>query len=366
MIIPINDLKRSFLLYQDELEKKALEVLRSGWYVLGKEVREFEIEFANAIGSKFCVGVDNGLNAIMLGIKALGIGPGDEVIIQANTYIATVLGVTMNRATPVFVEPTPYYNIDPKRIEQCITKKTKAILVTHLYGQATEMVRILDICICRKLYLLEDCAQSHFATYRGKTTGTFGIMGFFSFYPTKNFGAFGDAGAVVTDDIDLAEKVKIFRNYGSSIRYQNDVEGYNARLDEIQAGFLRVKLQHVHEIISERRKIATRYLNEINNPLISLPKVANDSSHVWHLFVVEVNDREGFREYLKKCGVSTDIHYPTPPYLSSAYKRFGYKKSSFPFTEALSERIVSLPIFNGMTEQEVSIVIETVNNYEKS
>ena len=365
MNIPINDLKRSFVMYQDELEEKVIEVLRSGWFVLGNEVKNFEHEFANAIGSKYCMGVDNGLNAIGLGIKALEIGPGDEVIIQANTYIATVLGVTMHGATPVFVEPTPYYNMDPKQIEKSITKRTKAVLVTHLYGQATEMHEISDICRSNNLYLIEDCAQSHFATYEGETTGTFGLMGFFSFYPTKNLGAIGDAGAVVTDNFELAEKIKMLRNYGSVIRYKNDIEGYNSRLDEIQAGFLRVKLKHAKEMMDERDKIATRYLNEINNPYILLPKIARGASHVWHLFVIEVELRDKFRSFLNDHGVSTDVHYPIPPHLSGAYKRLGYKKGTFPFTELLSERIVSLPIFNGMTSNEIDKVIKVVNDYEE-
>ncbi len=365
-MIPINDLKRGFEMYQDEIEAKALEVLRSGWYVLGREVKNFEEEFAIAIGSKFCVGVDNGLNAIMLGTKALGIGPGDEVIIQANTYIATVLGVSMNGATPIFVEPTPCYNMDPKLIEQNISAETKAILVTHLYGQATEMREIVDICKRKKIYLLEDCAQSHFATYEGKTTGTFGVMGFFSFYPTKNLGAIGDAGAVVTDDFELAEKIKMLRNYGSHVRYQNDVEGYNSRLDEIQAGFLRVKLKYAKETTDERKRIATQYINKITNPHVTLPKIADGASHVWHLFVVEVDNRERFRNHLKEQGIFTDVHYPTPPHLSGAYKRLGYKKGAFPFTEALSERVVSLPIFNGMTDQEIEAVIKAVNEYENN
>lgn len=364
MSIPVNDLKRGFEIYQDEFENKAIEVLRSGWYILGNEVKKFEGEFSSVIGSKYCIGVDNGLNAISLGIKALGIGIGDEVIIQANTYIATVLGATMHGATPIFVEPTPYYNMDPKQIEQKITKKTKAILVTHLYGQATEMDKIVDICNRKDLYLLEDCAQSHFATYKEKTTGTFGIMGFFSFYPTKNIGAFGDGGAIVTDNYKVAEKIRILRNYGSVVRYQNDIEGYNSRLDEIQAGFLRIKLKHAKEITTERENIAKRYLNEIINSNVSLPKIAIGSSHVWHLFVVEVEDREKFRSFLAHHAISTDIHYPTPPHLTKAYKRLGYNKGDFPFTEMLSERIVSLPIFNGMTDGEIDKVIKVVNEYE--
>lgn len=364
-IIPLNDLKRGFQRYQEEYEEKALKVLRSGWYVLGNEVKTFEEEFAKAIGAKYCVGVDNGLNAIALGIRALGIGQGDEVIVQANTYIATVLGATQNGATPVFVEPNSYYNLDAQKIEEKITCKTKAVLVTHLYGQATEMAEIQDICKKNGLYLLEDCAQSHFAKYERKTTGTFGEMGFFSFYPTKNLGAMGDAGAVVTNNAELAKKIKMLRNYGSLIRYQNDIEGCNSRLDEIQASFLRVKLKHANELTKEREEIAQQYIKQINNPNVTLPKIANNATHVWHLFVVEVENRDDFREFLKDRGITTDVHYPTPPHLSGAYKRLGYKEGAFPFTEALSQRIVSLPIFNGMTSEEINRVIKAVNEYEK-
>lgn len=365
MVVPINDLKRNFSLFQDELEAKALEVLRSGWYVLGKEVSAFEEEFALALGSKYCIGVDNGLNAIMLGCKAMSIGSGDEVIIQANTYIATVLGVTLNGATPVFIEPTSYYNLDPTQIVKSITTKTKAVLVTHLYGQASEMDRIIEICNEYGLILLEDCAQSHFATYDDKNTGTFGALSFFSFYPTKNLGAIGDAGCIVTDNQELAEKLKVLRNYGSKVRYQNIIEGHNARLDEIQAGFLRVKLQHMESICIEREQIANLYLLKMTNPLVILPKVAKNASHVWHLFVVQVQDRDGFRRFLQKNGVATDIHYPVPPHLSEAYSKLGYKEGSFPITERFSKTIVSLPIFNGMTQNEIDYVIEVVNKYGK-
>jgi Predicted pyridoxal phosphate-dependent enzyme apparently involved in regulation of cell wall biogenesis len=360
----INNLKSNYQLYQRELEEKAIEVLRSGWYILGYEVEQFENEFAKAVGTKFCVGVDNGLNAISLGIKALNIGKGDEVLIQANTYIATVLGVTMHGATPIFIEPTQYYNMDPCQIEKHITPKTKAILVTHLYGQASEMKEIVNICRKQNLYLLEDCAQSHFAKYESKMTGTFGTMGFFSFYPTKNLGAIGDAGAVLTDDHKIADTIRMLRNYGSKERYKNEIEGFNSRLDEIQAGFLRVKLKYIDTMTKERIKIAERYLSEIVNPKIKLPGVAKESTHVWHQFVIEVEERERFRSYLRDNGVSTDVHYPTPPYLSGAYKRLGYKKGDFPITETIIERIVSIPIHNGITEQEIDTVIKVMNSYE--
>ena len=363
-MIPVNDLKRGFMAYQNEYEQKALEVLRSGWYVLGKEVSAFEEEFAAAMGARYAVGVDNGLNAIMLGIRALGIGPGDEVIVTANTYIATVLGISLNGATPIFVDASSYHNMNPVKIEEAITKNTRAILVTHLYGQACEMDKIQEICSRRGLFLLEDCAQAHGAQFGEKYVGTFGIMGFFSFYPTKNLGCFGDGGAILTNDAGLLDKLRALRNYGSVRRYQNDYEGYNSRLDELQAGLLRVKLSHFHELTEERLRIAGRYITEMHSPKIELPGTAEGCSHVYHLFVVQTDERERFISYLKDRGIDSDIHYPTPPFLAKPYLHLGYTYADFPETERLYRRIVSIPIFNGMTDDEVHQVIEAVNEYE--
>lgn len=363
-MIPVNDLKRGFAAYQAEFEQKALDVLRSGWYVLGKEVAAFEEEFAAHMEAKYAVGVDNGLNAIMLGIRALEIGEGDEVIVAANTYIATVLGASLNRATPVFVDATPMHNMDPAKIEAAVTPRTKAVLVTHFYGQACEMGPIQDICRKHGLYLLEDCAQAHDAAYRGKKVGTFGTMGFFSFYPTKNLGAFGDAGAILTDDETLRDKLRALRNYGSVKRYQNDYEGFNSRLDELQAGLLRVRLSHLDELTAQRNAIARRYLTEIRNPRIELPATAEGCTHVYHLFVVQTDERDRFMAYLKENGVGCDVHYPTPPFLAKPYQHLGYTYADFPETERLYRRIVSIPIFNGMTEDEVDTVIRVVNAYE--
>lgn len=365
-MIQCNDSKRLFDRYKDEFEKAALDVLRSGWYVLGNNVEEFEKEFSYSIGSKFCVGVDNGTNAIKLGIQALGIGNGDEVIVQANTYIATVLGITTNGATPVFVEPNKFYNLDEMNLESKITKRTKAIIVTHLYGQATKMDKIISLCKKYNLFLLEDCAQSHYAEYNSKKVGTFGDFGFFSFYPTKNLGAFGDAGAIVTNNKELYEKVKMLRNYGSIKRYHFDLEnGSNSRLDEIQAALLRVKLRHANEITSEKRMIASRYLHEIHNPLIKLPVIEDNCSSVWHLFVMQVDDRDSFIKHMLECGVKTDIHYPIPPHLSKCYKHLGYKIGDFPIAESFAKKVVDLPIFNGMTDKEIEIVIKAANSYGK-
>lgn len=364
MQIMANRLDRGFIKYQQEFENKALEVLRSGWYVLGKEVSAFEEEFANYIGTKYCAGVASGLDALVLAFRALGIGKGDEVIVQANTYIASVMGISINNATPVFVEPDAYYNIDEKEVEHAITERTKAVLVVHLYGQAAKMDKIVELCKKHKLYLVEDCAQCHGAQYKGQMTGTFGDIACFSFYPSKNLGAFGDAGAITTNCYELYEKIKILRNYGSEKRYHNRVVGYNSRLDELQAGLLRVKLGHIEEINKERAYIANRYLTEIENPLIKLPAIREGATHVWHLFVVYTEHRDKFMDYLRSHQIETIIHYPIPPHLSQAYQYLGYKQADFKITEDYANKIVSLPLYNGMTDHEISYIIKIINSYQ--
>lgn len=363
-MIPVNDLKRGFELYKDEYLSAAKEVLESGWYVLGTQVQSFEKDFADMLGARFCVGVDNGLNAISLGVRLLGIGEGDEILVQANTYIATFLGATINGATPVLVEPDGYFNINAAAIEEKITKRTKAVLVTHLYGQASDMENIVRVCKKHNLYLLEDCAQSHFATYDGKYTGTFGDMGFFSFYPTKNLGGFGDGGAVVTNNEVYNRKLRILRNYGSERKYENLVKGFNCRLDEMQAGLLRIKLRHIKELTEERTRIAGIYNKCITNLLIRKPDVLEKATHVYHLYVVRVEHREKFRAYLGNHGIGTDVHYPIPPHLSEAYKYLGWQKGSFPVAEEYAQTVVSLPLFNGMREDEIQKVIDVVNRFE--
>lgn len=362
MKVPFNILNKTFFMKQDEYEKKALDILRKGWYVLGEEVREFEKEFANYIGAKYSIGVDNGLNALVIAFRELGIGSGDEVIVQANTYIASVMGITMNGAIPVFVEPDGYYNIDVERIESAITDKTKAICVVHLYGQASNMDRIMEIAKKYNLKVVEDCAQSHGADFNGKRTGTYGI-GCFSFYPSKNLGCFGDGGAITTNDEKLDRDFRVLRNYGSDRRYYNEVVGYNSRLDELQAGLLRVKLSHLDELTKEREKIAKRYLSEINNPKIKLPRIRENATSVWHLFVIKIDERNKFQQYLDANGIGTVIHYPIPPHLSEAYSYLGYKKGDFPITEEYAETVLSLPLYNGMTDEEQSYVIDTINRY---
>lgn len=364
MKINFNELKRGYEKYKDEYDKTAINVLESGWYILGENVEKFESNFSKFIGSKYCVGVNSGLDALILAIRALNIGYGDEVIVPANTYIATVLGITENRATPVFVEPDEYYNLDADKIEEKITNKTKAIMVVHLYGQAANMKKIKDIAAKYNLYLLEDCAQSHGAKFEGKTTGTFGDIGCFSFYPTKNLGAFGDGGAIVTNNEKIADKIRMLRNYGSRRKYYNEIEGVNSRLDEMQAALLNVKLSYYIELRSEREKIAQKYLNEIKNPKIILPKIRKGAEHVWHLFVVQTENRDKLQNYLNENGIGTQIHYPIPPHLSEAYKYLGYKKGDFPITEKQANFVLSLPIYDGMTNEEAEYVIKAINDYK--
>lgn len=358
-----NRLDRGFYMYQEEFEAKALEVLRSGWYVLGREVEAFEQEFADYLGAKYCVGLASGLDALWIAFRVLGIGEGDEVIVQGNTYIASVMGITINGATPVFVEPDEYYNLDVSKIEEKITDRTKAVLVVHLYGQASDMKPIVEICRKHHLRLVEDCAQSHGAMFDGQMTGTFGDIGCFSFYPSKNLGAFGDAGAIVTNDEKLADDVRVFRNYGSEKRYYNRVVGTNSRLDELQAGLLRVRLSHMRDLEEEKRRISERYLRELNSSCIELPKIRDGATHIWHQFVIRTKRRQELMDYLNEKQIGTIIHYPIPPHLSEAYRYLGMSGGSLPITEEYAETVLSIPLYNGMTEDEQTYVIETINEW---
>lgn len=362
MRILCNRLDRGFLAYQQEFEDKVIEVMRSGYYVLGKEVQAFEEEFARYLGTSHCIGVGSGLSALEMAFHLLDIGPGDEVIVPANTYIASVLGITLNGAVPVFVEPDEYYNIDADQIEDKITKKTKAILAVHLYGQAANMGKIMEIAREYQLKVVEDCAQSHGASFEGKQTGTFGDFGCFSFYPTKNLGAFGDGGALVTGSDELADKAKVYRNYGSRKKYYNEMMGINSRLDELQAGLLRVKLRHYNEILKEREKLAAYYEKNIVNPGFVLPGVRQGSKTVWHQYVVQVENRETVQQELKKKEIDTMIHYPIPPHLSEAMSYLEIPQGHYPLTEQYARRVLSLPFYNGMEEAEQEYVVEAVNH----
>jgi len=366
-IIMPNNLKRQYDVHASEYEEKALEVLRSGWYILGKEVSSFEQEWAQYIGTKYCVGLASGLDALWISFRVLGIGPGDEVIVCANAYIACVMGISINGATPVLVEPDQYDNIDAEKIEEKITGKTKAILAVHLYGQSCDMTRIMELARQYHLRVVEDCAQSHGNHWKGQTVGTFGDIGCFSFYPSKGCGAFGDAGAIVTDSDELADKFRVYRNYGSRIRYQNEVVGTNSRLDELQAGLLRVKLKHLDDFNAERCEIAARYDSGIQNPCVQLPKVRPGADSTWHQYVVHIQDgkRDALVAHLKENGIGTIIHYPIPPHLSEAYRYLGYQKGDFPITEQYANEVLSLPMYNGMTCDEQIAVIDAINRFDR-
>lgn len=363
MKIMPNRMDRGFELYQEEFEQKALEVLRSGWYVLGKEVSSFEEEFAEYLQAKYCVGLASGLDALWIAFRILGIGKGDEVIVQGNTYIASVMGITINGATPVFVEPDEYYNLDASKIEEKITDRTKAILVVHLYGQASNMAPIVELAHKYHLRLVEDCAQSHGACFDGKMTGTFGDIGCFSFYPSKNLGGFGDGGAIVTNDAKIAEDVRVFRNYGSEKRYYNKVVGANSRLDEIQAGLLRVRLRHLKELTKERERLCQNYLTNLKNPLIKLPDVRDGATSVWHQFVIRCKEREQLIQFLNTREIGTIIHYPIPPHLSEAYQYLKIGEGSLPITEIYAKEVLSIPLYNGMRAEEQAWVIESLNEF---
>ena len=363
MKVATNRLDRGFFKYQDEFEQKALEVLRSGWYILGNEVKAFEQEFAEYTGTKYCVGLASGLDALSLGVRALGIGKGDEVLVQGNTYIASVMGITMNGATPIFIEPDEYHSIDASKLEAAITDKTKAIMVVHLYGEPADMDTVCAVCKKHGLRLIEDCAQSHGACYKGKMTGSFGDIGCFSFYPSKNVGAFGDAGALVTDDEEIARKIRMLRNYGSEVRYYFKEVGINSRLDELQAGLLRVRLSHIDELTKEREAIAAEYKKRLNNPLFTLPPERENANCVWHQFVIRCKDRQRLIDYLNAHEISTIIHYPIPPHLSECYECLGHKKGDFPITEQFADEVLSIPMFNGLTAEEQDYVITTLNDF---
>ena len=364
MIMP-NNLKRQYDLHAPEYEAKALEVLRSGWYILGNEVKAFEKEWAEYIGAKHCVGLASGLDALWMSFRILGIHEGDEVIVCGNAYIACVMGISTNGATPIFVEPDGYDNLDSTKIEERITDKTKAILAVHLYGTACNMTEIMEIAHKYNLRVVEDCAQSHGNRWEGKTVGTFGDIGCFSFYPSKGCGAFGDAGCIVTDNEELADKFRVFRNYGSRVRYQNEVVGTNSRLDELQAGLLRIKLSHLDEFNAERCKIADRYTKEITNPLVQAPKLRPGADSTWHQYVVHVpGHRDALADYLKQHDIGTIVHYPIPPHLSEAYAYLGHKVGDFPITEKYANEVLSLPMYNGMTEEEQTLVINTINGFK--
>ena len=356
-------LKRQYDCYAPEYEDAALRALRSGWYIMGQELDAFERQFADYLGMNHCVGLNSGLDALILAIRALGIGPGDEVIVPANTYIASVLGITENGATPVFVDADAFFCLDQEKIEAAVTPLTKAILPVHLYGQPCDMKAICDLAEKHGLWVVEDCAQAHGAQLDGQLIGTFGTIGCFSFYPTKPLGALGDSGAVVTDDPILADKLRKLRNYGSGVKYVNELEGVNSRLDEVQAASLKVGLKHLEEGNAYRNRISARYLREIRNPLVQLPGIRENATHVYHIFAVLCEQRDALQQHLLDCGVKTQIHYPIPPHLQQCYARLGHKPGDFPVSERYANQELSLPIYVGMPEVDVERVIEAVNSF---
>ena len=365
MTVDFVRLKRTYDLYAQEYEEAALRAMRSGWYILGKELEEFEAGFAEYMGAKYCIGVNSGLDALILAVRALDIGPGDEVIVPANTYIASVLGITENGATSVFVEPDRYFCIDAEQIEQAVTDKTKAILPVHLFGQPCEMDTIQTIAEKYGLYVIEDCAQSHDAAYRGKKTGTFGTIGCFSFYPTKPMGALGDAGALLTDDENVAQKLRALRNYGSAKKYVNDICGENTRLDEVQAAVLKVSMAHLQEGNAWRKRIAGMYLEGIDNSLVRLPGTRSGAEHAYHVFPLLCEKRDELQTYLLDKGIHTLIHYPIPPHLQKCYEYLGHQKGDYPVSEAYAVQELSLPIYAGMPDEEVELVIDAVNSFRE-
>lgn len=346
MRVPFLDLKAGYDELRDELDAVYHRVMDSGWYLLGEELEQFEAEFAAYCEASFCVGTSNGLEALHLILRAYDIGAGDEVIVPSHTFIATWLAVSYAGATPVPVEPDPEtFNIAPERIEAAITSKTKAIMPVHLYGQPADMDPIMSIARQCGLKVIEDNAQAHGARYKGRRTGSLGDAAATSFYPAKNLGSFGDAGAVTTNDEELAHRIRCLRNYGSSEKYHHDFQGFNSRMNELQAAFLRVKLRRLDEWNSCRRAVAARYLDEFDDVTdLKLPFVPAWAEPVWHLFALRHLCRDEFRDSLVKVGISTLIHYPIPPHLSGAYARAGWKPGDFPIAEQIAKAELSLPI----------------------
>lgn len=360
--LPFLDLKAINKQYQSEINFAVKKVTESGWYILGQELREFEVEFARYCGVKHCIGVANGLDALDLIIKAFEFKADSEIIVPANTYIASILAISKAGATPVLVEPDiKTYNIDPNKIENKMTTRTKAIMAVHLYGQVADMEKINKIANKHNLKVIEDSAQAHGAIYRGRRTGNLSDASGFSFYPGKNLGALGDGGAITTNNDEFAEKIKTLRNYGSKQKYVNLLKGLNSRLDEIQAAVLRVKLKYLELDNACRREVSRFYRENIHNPQIILPQTEDELSHVWHLFVIRTENREHLAEYLNQHGISTMIHYPIAPHKQQAYSELNHLH--LPVTEQIHNEVLSLPISPVMKKEEAEYVVKTINKY---
>ena len=361
-MIEFLDLKAPYIELREELDQAILRVVSSGWFIGGPEVDQFEAEYAEYCGATHAIGVANGLDALHLALRAMDVGPGDEVIVPSNTYIATWLAVSQCGATPVPVEPNAAtYNIDPELIQAAITPRTKVILPVHLYGQPADLDPILDVARRHGLKILEDGAQAHGARYKGKRLGAHGDAVAWSFYPGKNLGAMGDGGAVTTNDERIADRVRVLRNYGSRVKYVNEVKGYNSRLDPLQAAILRVKLKVLDEWNARRVRIANRYNAELNLPELVLPRNPSWVESAWHLYVVRHPRREKLQEALQKACVGTLIHYPIPPHLQAAYAAEGFDQRSYPLAESLASEVLSLPMGPALTDEQVEQVIVAVN-----
>ncbi len=359
----------SFAAMNDDLGTAPFEVFQQfwdrQWYILGASVTAFELEYAQWNGTQHCIGVANGLDALHLALRALHIGPGDEVIVPSNTYIASWLAVTQAGATLVPVEPDiRTYNLDPANIEAVLTAATKAIMPVHLYGQACDMSAIMAVAKKHDLFVVEDNAQAHGAWHAAQRTGSFGQLNATSFYPTKNLGALGDAGAVTTDDPHLAEQVRLLRNYGSARKYYNEVPGYNSRLDELQAALLSVKLPFLEKWTEQRRSIAAQFTAQLFDlEELTLPYAAETDNHVWHLYVVRTSRRDALAEYLTSRGIGHMIHYPVPPHLQQAYRHLGYQRGDFPLAERIADTCLSLPLYPGMNEEQIAAVVSAVRHF---
>lgn len=364
--IPFLPLDMAYQEIKQEIDSVVIKSLESGWYILGPEVDTFESEFASYCEATYCVSVANGLDALHLALRALGVGPGDEVIVPSNTYIATWLAVSQCGATPIPLEPEEAtLNIDPTLIEAAITSKTKVILPVHLYGHPADLDPILTIAKKHGLKVLEDAAQAHGATYKGKRIGAHGDAVAWSFYPGKNLGAMGDGGAVTCNNPEVADRIRVLRNYGSRVKYVNEVEGYNSRLDPVQAAILRVKLRHLDNWNSRRKAIASQYRQNLQNPSIGLPEVQAYADPAWHLFVVRTPNRPRMQQYLQEQGVNTLIHYPIPPHLQQAYSKLDYKAGMFPLAEVLANEVLSIPIGPHLQHDQMVKVVDALNRFDQ-
>lgn len=362
MNVPFFNLSPEFHLLEKEIQKSIKKVLTSGRFILGDEGSAFEKEFADFLGANYAIGVASGTDGLVLALHALGVGKGDEVITQANTFIATVVAITLVGARPVLVDVDPLtHQMDVEKLEKAITKKTKAIIPVHLYGSPSPIDKIKQLAKKHSLFLIEDACQAHGAKVNGKTLGTFGDIAVFSFYPSKNLGAYGDGGAIVTNSASLDKKIRLLRNYGQTKKYHHDTFGINSRLDEIQAAVLRVKLKNLVRNIKNRQQTAKLYTTRLKN--VTIPPLYENSESVYHLFVIEHAKRDSLQKYLANENIDTMIHYPVPVHLQRVYTYLGYRKGSFPISENLAKSILSLPIFFGITKEEIEYVAEKINSF---